>query len=205
MSSLQDIRPGDLMFTTISGIGGKAVALAEKINDPVVDWEAARKVQHVGVVTTTAAPEWSRSPHGPRLVQAMPGGAEEIELTADHWTPAFIYVRPAFFSQHLEVAYAAKQYIGVPYSWLDYAAIAGRHVLALKPTTRTPFDRYVSNTKHMICSQLADQALTDAGFHVFDDGRIPQDVTPAALYCALLAMPGTQICSSAFEWFEPVS
>ena len=44
----------------------------------------------------------------------------------------------------------------------------------------------------MICSQLADQALTDAGFHVFDDGRLPQDVVPAELFRKLLSMQGTR-------------
>jgi hypothetical protein len=29
--------------------------------------------------------------------------------------------------------------------------------------------------------------LADAGWHVFDDGRLPQDVTPAALYAKMLA------------------
>jgi hypothetical protein len=45
-----------------------------------------------------------------------------------------------------------------------------------------------------MCSQLADQALADAGFHVFDDGRLPQDVVPAELFRALIDMPGTQWC-----------
>lgn len=185
------------MFTTIPGIGGKLIALGEKINDESVTWEDAKKVQHVGVVTEVLS-----IPEQAWLVQAMPSGAEEIEASLDYWNPSCIYVRPGYKSEYTppRVAQFARSYIGVPYSFLDYVAIAGRHVLALKPTQRTPFDRYVSSTKHMICSQLADQALCDAGFHVFDDGRIPQDVTPAALYSALLDMQGTQICSSAFEW-----
>lgn len=176
------------MFTTIPGIGGKLIALGEKINDKSVTWEVAKKIQHVGVVTECP-------PIGPKLVQAMPSGAEEVEIGSDYWGPSCIYVRPGYKSEYTppRVAQFARSYIGVPYSFLDYVAIAGRHVLALKPTQRTLFDRYVSSTKHMICSQLADQALSDANFHVFDDGRIPQDVTPAALYSALLDMPGTAI------------
>jgi hypothetical protein len=92
----------------------------------------------------------------------------------------------------LEAARCARRYVGVPYSFADYLAIAGRHLLALKPTDRTPLDRYVTTSKRMICSQLVDQALADAGYHVFDDGRIPQDVTPAALYRQLLTLPGTK-------------
>lgn len=189
------------MFTTIPGIGGKLIALGEKINDKSVTWEDAKKVQHVGVVTEVLS-----IPEQAWLVQAMPSGAEEVEAGLNYWNPSCVYVRPGYKSEYTppRVAQFARSYIGVPYSFLDYVAIAGRHVLALKPTQRTLFDRYVSSTKHMICSQLADQALSDAGFHVFDDGRIPQDVTPAALYSALLDMPGTQICSSVFGWF-PVS
>ncbi|HEY6926576.1 MAG TPA: hypothetical protein VI653_24035 [Steroidobacteraceae bacterium] len=206
MSSPADLRPGDLMFTTIPGIGGKLIALGEKINDKSVTWDVAKKVQHVGVVTSSCYRWPPRGAAGPLLVQAMPAGAEEVEIGSDYWNPSCIYVRPGYKSEYTppRVAQFARSYIGVPYSFLDYAAIAGRHMLALKPTQRTLFDRYVSSTKHMICSQLADQALSDANFHVFDDGRIPQDVTPAALYSALLDRPGTQICSSAFDWFEPV-
>jgi hypothetical protein len=56
-----------------------------------------------------------------------------------------------------------------------------------------PVRRYVTSSKRMICSQLADQAMSDAGFHVFNDGRLPQDVTPSALFAKLLSLPGTVV------------
>jgi hypothetical protein len=34
----------------------------------------------------------------------------------------------------------------------------------------------------MICSQLADEAAMRGGWHLFSDGRIPQDVTPGDLW-----------------------
>jgi hypothetical protein len=34
----------------------------------------------------------------------------------------------------------------------------------------------------MICSQLVDTILCRAGYHLFADGRLPQDVTPGALF-----------------------
>lgn len=151
---------------------------------------------HVGVVVQEAS-AWQ----GPRLVQAMPSGAEEITLDERHWTPDHVYLRPPYgseerliglttltvASQGIGVAAAARRYLDTPYSYLDYAAILGRHLGVKDGRLR----RYVRSTRHMICSQLADQAMADAGFHVFDDGRWPQDVTPAALYAALLARPGT--------------
>lgn len=199
MITLSDLQPGDLMFTTIDGIAGKAIAVAEKINDADVTWADALAVQHVAVVVESSnstfpevGPIWS-----PRIVQAMPHGAEEIQIGEDHWTSKHIYVRPAYGQsthtspaglpgQALDVAYAARRYIGTPYSFADYAAIAGLH-LGIR---NGPIRRYVTTSKHMICSQLADQAMCDAGFHVFNDGRLPQDVTPAALYRKLLSLPG---------------
>lgn len=128
----------------------------------------------------------------PRLVQAMPSGAEEIDMSYDqHWTPGHVYVRPAYGTvreQAIMTAVHAREYIGTPYSFADYAAILGVHLGIKDGALR----HRVTTSGHMICSQLADQALADAGFHVFDDGRLPQDVVPAELYRALMAMPGTR-------------
>lgn len=199
MGSMTDLAPGDLMFSTIAGIGGKLIAWGEKINDPDVTWEVAREIQHVGVISQS----WPTL----KLVQAMPDGAEEVPVSADYWTDEQIYVRvavPVEWMARLDIADEARRFIGVPYSFLDYAALAGRHILRKTPRDRTWLDRYVSSTKRMICSQLADQAMCNAGFHVFDDGRIPQDVTPAALYAKLISMQGTRILRplsmTGWEW-----
>jgi hypothetical protein len=190
------LRPGDIGFTTIAGLTGAGIAAAEKLNDPEVTWDDAKRVQHVVVVTQAADPARGEQVC---IVQAMPNGAEEIAIDFRHASAAFVYVRPDYRSEYTApgVARAARRYVGVPYSFLDYAAIAGRHLLAQRPEQRTPLDRYVSATGHMICSQLADQALADAGFHVFTDKRIPQDVTPAALYHRMLELPHTIIDGSA--------
>lgn len=221
---METLRPGDLMFTTIAGIPGRLIGLAEKINDPSITWDDARMVQHVGVVVESVK-HIEATAHliadsfnipvgllgfGPKIVQAMPGGAVLSNMTPYYWTPDFIYVRPRYTvtsadrlygsDMSEDVASAAVRYVGVPYSFLDYAAITGRHVLIKKPTDRTWLDRYVTSTKHMICSQLADQALSDAGFHVFDDGRLPQDVTPAALFRQLLCLPGQFYAPGFYGW-----
>lgn len=130
----------------------------------------------------------------PRMVQAMPPGAEEIDMSEQkHWTDDHVYVRPAYrldeshtFESEL-TAKAARRYVGTPYGFLDYVAILGVHLGIKDGRIR----RRVRDSGHMICSQLADQAMADAGFHVFDDGRLPQDVVPAELFRALMAMPDT--------------
>lgn len=185
MNDLSQLRAGDLMFTTIEGIGGKLIALGEKLNDRSVTWDVAKKVQHVGIVSQSAA-----SAFLPWIVEAMPGGAIEVALDDTYLRPEFIWVRPAYRGDQGEVAAAsAHGYRGTPYSWLDYAALTAHHLHLPVPL----LDRYITTSKHMICSQLVDQAMSDAGFHVFDDGRLAQDVTPAALYVGVLALWGTVI------------
>lgn len=169
-------QPGDIMFGPIGGAAGVLVGLGQVILGEVLPdhWE----VRHAAVVTFNY-----------KIVQAMPGGAEEVPLTNDQTSSAkYVFVRPAYLtgSQAWEVAHAAQKYIGTPYSFADYAAIAGLHLGFRNGRIR----RYVTTSKHMICSQLADQAMSDAGWHVFDDGRLSQDVTPGALYDQMTKMPG---------------
>ncbi len=203
MSTLADLRPGDIMFARhVTPWSADLLILAGQtwLGEPGYP-------HHVGVVVqaATSIPETVKQvssafgvpaemlgSFGPELVQAMPGGAEEIVLTADYWTKDYTYLRPLYTShpdQNLEVAEDARYRVGTPYSFLDYAALSALH-LGIDPLS---IREYVTTSRHMICSQLADQALSDAGFHVFTDGRLPQDVTPSALYAGLLALPGTLV------------
>lgn len=204
MNTLADLRPGDIMFAR--HVSPRSADLLILAGQTLLG--QAGYPHHVGVVVQATSPaipmKWDSPPTtlGPRMVQAMPHGAEEIELGEEHWTGDYIYLRPAYRDPAsmvdlpykeaewgFEVGRAARGYIGTPYSFADYVALAGWH-FGIK---NGPVRRYVKSSGHMICSQLADQALADAGFHVFDDGRLPQDVTPAALYTRLLAIPGTQV------------
>jgi hypothetical protein len=40
-----------------------------------------------------------------------------------------------------------------------------------------------------MCSRLLDGALDLAGWHLFDDGRLPGNVTPSEAYRQLLKLP----------------
>lgn len=176
-------------------------------------WKRWRKIRHGGVVVQAGSKPfinsswWADKPA--RLVQAMPHGAEEIELTAKHWTLEYVYLRPAYdihgfdrITQPQEVAEAARGYVGTPYNFLTYGALAARK-LRLVLTDRL-LRRWISRRRDMMCSQLMDQCLADASFHVFDDGRLPQDVVPAELYRALLEMPGTRVLVPGCEWMDTV-
>lgn len=197
MITMADLRPGDLPFGPIGGIvpgmfpvGAGQLLLADR--KARLSWRRWRKIRHCGVIVQAG--------RAPRMVQAMPRGAEEIALRPEkHWTAEWVFIRPAYEvtkrtttwpRQGDFVAHCAQKYVGTPYNFLTYAA------LATSAFGLTMFSaalrRKISTRKDMMCSQLADQALADAGFHVFDDGRLPQDVVPAELFRALLEMPGTQ-------------
>jgi hypothetical protein len=191
MSTLSDLRPGDIGFALhVRPKSADLLILAGQmaLGEPGYP-------HHVFVVTQGGS--------SPKAVEAMPNGAREVDIDG-RWGADYVYLRPAYQSadptfevdmpghpyaigQSELVAQCAREYIGVPYSFADYVAIAGVHFGIKNGLVR----RYVKASGHQICSQLADQALCDAGFHVYDDGRLPGDVTPSDLFRTLKAMPGT--------------
>jgi hypothetical protein len=177
MTAIDQVQPGDIMFARhVSPLSADLLILVGQLALGQPGYP-----HHVGVVVK-GGPD-------PRMVQAMPSGAEEVDLDARYFTRDYEFIRPNYpprigLSVGVAVAAAARGYVGTPYSFADYAAIAGVR-LGIK---NGPIRRYVTTSKHMICSQLADQSLTDAGFHVFTDGRLPQDVTPGALRARLMEL-----------------
>lgn len=157
-------KPGDIGITKISGWGGAAIRFAQWINgDGFDDYEHA----FVYVGTSPVAP----GKHD-LIVEAMPGGAE----CASNWhTDTRWLVCPNEYRE--AVAAVAIGYIGVPYSVLDYGALALRRFHIPTPHLRA----YIRRTRSMICSQLADAAADNGGWHLFNDGRWSGDVTPGDL------------------------
>ena len=195
MSTLADLRPGDIMFARhVRPLAADLLILAGQtiLGQPGYP-------HHVAVVTRSETYVAGSEPQRlVKIVQAMPSGAEEIVIGQKHWTKDYVYLRPpysdvpSFRHGGDAVAVMARRYIGTPYSFLDYVALTGWHMRI----RNGPIHNYVTSSGHMICSQLADQAMSDAGFHVFNDGRLPQDVTPSSLFHQMLAMPGTQVFSA---------
>lgn len=70
-----------------------------------------------------------------------------------------------------------KQCEGIGYNYLDYFALA----LERFNIHIAPVQKRIERQDRMICSQLVDWAYMQVDIHLFDDGRLPFDVTPGDL------------------------
>ncbi|GEM_PF-5487750 len=224
IESLTDLRPGDIMFGPIGGLvpGLVPVGVGQLLLGEV--FRAGRlSVRHVGIVVEAS----QHLPPGtiykgqtyetgvitaPRLVQAMPGGAEEIELrTGTHWTPRHAYLRlpEDYPGQAADAAAIARLMVevGTPYSFASYASLVlwrwGVRVDRLERwinRRREPrwfrtnrqggkIEKQIALPVEAICSVLVDQAWTLAGKDVMPN-TAEQAVTPGALANQLWRTPG---------------
>lgn len=115
------------------------------------------------------------------IIEAEPGGAKIRPLSKYdganvHWCDSIYDQIPYHVRQ--AIAGQARDLEGVKYSFLDYDALA-LHRLGLDTKL---LQRYISNTGHLICSQLVDLASTRGGYMMFRDGRWPGFVTPGDIY-----------------------
>lgn len=159
-------RPADIGLTSVNGPVGRLISLGEYLcGDGFTPYEHAYLVLPGGM-----------------LIEAQPGGAV-IRPLSDYAGRHVEYVAPAGMTdgQREAVCAAALRYVGVPYSFADYAAIAAHRFHLPVPFLR----RWVASTRHMICSQLVDQCYADGGCPLFSDLRWPGYVTPAAIWEAL--------------------
>jgi hypothetical protein len=198
INSLADLKPGDIMFGPIGGAVGIGVGLGQ-----LALGESVRigklSIRHVGIVTEARFSDFRGPGDPPRLVQAMPGGAEEIELREDtHWTERHAYVRMPedYPGQGGDAAAIARLMVqeGVAYSPASYAALA-----AWRFGLKTPrLEKWIGRRRspilvpdtgpglvvqlpvEAICSVLVDQAWSLAGKRVMQ-GVAHQAVTPGAL------------------------
>ena len=204
--SLADVRPGDLMFTNIGGFipGVFPVKLGQLVLGERVRL-GPLSIDHVGVVTAAQIPGRHARVNDahPRLVQAMPHGAEEISLTTEkYWESSVAFARlPEDYPGQAEDAAAiARLFVTekIPYSFLSYAALAAwraglkaerleRWIDRRGPaipfpawTPTVPVGANIHLPAEAICSVLADQAWSLAGKRVME-GVAHQAVTPGAL------------------------
>lgn len=160
-----NLRPGDLGFTRITGFTGWWVNLGQSLTGD------SCRYTHVFVVMDDDT-----------VLEAMPGGARYAKLDREYKTDV-VYARlPLTEDQRFKIVTEARRLMarpgGIPYSFTDYLALALKHFGINAKRLRS----YIQNSGRMICSQLADYLLSHAGFQVFSDGRLPQDVTPGDLY-----------------------
>lgn len=214
---LEDVRPGDIYLGPIGGWVGLGVKAGELAVDGGFH-VGPLTVCHIGIVV-----EASRHEPGdvggfdggiitcPKLAQAMPGGAEIVDMTyAQHWMKQCAYARlpedyPGQAGDAAEIARLMVQ-TGVGYSFGSYPALAAWHWGISTPKLEAWIGRRrpgrafrlsdgLSSTLGLpleaICSVFADQAWSLTGKKIFEDGRPHQCVTPSQLGARLLmGLPG---------------
>jgi hypothetical protein len=115
------------------------------------------------------------------LIQAEPGGAQIVPLSrygpgTVHWCDGIYNKVPA--DVRLRIAAEGAKLKGVPYSFLDYDAIAA-HRFGLDTAW---LQHYIADSGHLICSQLVDLAYKRGGFQIFSDERWDGFVAPGDIY-----------------------
>jgi hypothetical protein len=217
IESLEDLRPGDFMIGPIGGLAGIGAAAGMFMLGEVFRW-GQMSARHAGIVVSGVDPMAPTSDHlgyqYPRLAQAMPGGAETVDMRYDsHWTPRHAYIRiPEDYPGQGEDAAAIARLMvdqGVGYSWASYPALAAYKFGVRNERIRGWINRRrepilfsspvppaaVGDLElpcEAICSVFADQAWSLTGKKLAS-GVQPQAVTPGKLLSALLSIPGTEV------------
>jgi hypothetical protein len=160
------VQPGDFAAVKVENAAGGLIHVGEILNGSGFrDYEHA--IFYVG---------------GPQdlILEAEPGGAKLVPYHYDDTGVLWSTTNSKLdlgVAQRQQAAAIAARYTGVPYSFLDYAALAAHRLHIPAPNLKN----YIADTGHMICSQLVDQCRLDMGNHLFNDGRWPGYVVPTAL------------------------
>lgn len=208
MSTIADLRPGDLGFGPLNSRGAKLLVDAGQLMLGEGFRVGRLNIEHVFVVVGSSNAEWDY----PQCVEAMPSGARHASM-GGRFTPEYAYVRlpEDYPGQAQDAAAIARAMIGTPYSFASYAALAAWKFGLKTPRLERWIDRrkppvpfegdgtfrdsgtngFVSLPAEAICSVLADQAWTLTGKKIMQ-GVAHQCVTPGALAMRLLEMSGTQ-------------
>jgi cell wall-associated NlpC family hydrolase len=168
-------KPGMFFLAQIEGWTGRWVSAAQAFVRGGSSWT------HAGLILD-----------GDQFIEALPGGAK-IRPLADLYARRPLLVSDAPIQRYLaarqvepgdelmarmRVARTARTLEGVPYSFLDYASLA---MAEWKLPGWQAVRHRVQTSQHLICSALVDRAYSWAGIHLYDDGRLPGDVTPGDL------------------------
>ena len=156
---MYDPLPGDWAVVSTGGDTGKLISIGEWLaGDAFGPWDHA---------FVCVAPG--------KILQAEPGGSRIDNLgTYGHiqWHASRLTGK-----QYTAIPQLAASMTGIPYSALDYFALAAHHLHIPAPHLQA----YIADTGHMICSQLVDEFMLRLGVHLFADGRWPGYVMPADL------------------------
>lgn len=167
-------QPGDYACCRISGDVGKLISLGEFLNGSGFS-EYDHAEIYVGI------PD-SHTSYG-YTMGAYPGGAglrpiyDPAQLEDGNgflWSTGKIPLTDAQRQAIIRNALACQ---GIPYGWLDYAALAAHRLHIPAPGLRD----FIGESRSMMCSQLVDWCYMQAGVHLFTDSRWQGYVTPADL------------------------
>lgn len=175
---------GDYVCVPISGDAGKAISIGEWLNG-----DGFNVYDHVEIYVDGHD---EHAPYGYTL-GAYPGGARLVPVPCPPWKiPQGLWSSGHFdltTDQRNDIVKQALACKGIPYSALDYFALAAHRLRIPAPELKT----YIQSTKHLICSQLVDLCYGNAGVHLFSDNRWPGYVTPADLANLILKDHGIHI------------
>lgn len=157
-------QPGDIGLVTMGGESGKLIRLGQWLNG-----NGFENFEHAFVYLGSNL-----------IIEAEPGGAKITSLHYDytqiHWCAGISKLWDD--AQRSHVLSAARRYQDTPYSVVDYFALVAKRLHLFLPGLK----KYVASSKHMICSQLADQIALDCGVQIFDYNYWTGYVTPGGLY-----------------------
>lgn len=159
----KQIKMGDIGLTRIGGLLGFFISLGQHLAGD------SSRFTHAYIVLDDE-----------NVIAAQPGGAR-VDKLSDYKNKAIYIQKDLTDEQRAFIVNEAKSLEGLPYSFLDYLAISLARC-GIKPQW---LQKYIANTGHMICSQLCDEVYRRAGIHLFNDGRLPQEVTPGDLLYVL--------------------
>jgi hypothetical protein len=178
--------PGSFFLRHISGVQGRCVAAAQAFVRGGSFWT------HAGLVLDRG-----------QYIQGQPGGAV-IRPISDLFDGQPVLFSDAPIQALADRALRPWSGLGggccassvvaegrrlehVKYSYLDYPVLGlaewahAHREQKLAGLVVEQLRGYVEQTGHLICSALCDRAYLNAGIHLFDDERLPGDVTPQDL------------------------
>jgi hypothetical protein len=170
----QEVKIGDFCVVPISGYVGWLISVGEWANG-----SGFHDYDHAEIYVGN--PEGFVPLKYGYTLGAYPGGARLVGLTSEPvkvqnslWSSGYFELTDG---SRTEIVEKGLSLIGVPYSSLDYFALAAHHLHLPVPFIKS----YIASTKHLICSQLVDYVYEQCGIHLFKDNRWPGYVTPADL------------------------
>lgn len=186
---MTDIKPGMFGLTVIGGTVGKLIEWGQKVVERqdytythaflVVDNDLVIEAEPRGAIFSPLSKYEGREDV---VFSDLPIQLEVQRAQAGWAKVGYSYAMDeaaATYEQLLRsrVVRFGQQCEGIGYSYLDYFALAlerfNVHIKAVQ--------NRVAREDRMICSQLVDWVYGQVGLHLFDDGRLPQDVTPGDL------------------------